>query len=224
MAEETPHEEGIRLVAGLGNVGERYANTRHNIGFMVVDELVRRYAGTLKKEKRLQGSLARVNVGNKVLVLLQPSTYMNLSGQAVQRVMNYYNIPVSQVLVVTDDVDLSFAQLRLRERGSAGSHNGLKSIHQHIGQDYRRLRMGVGDRQHGALHDHVLGRFTAKEQEQLGSFIDQAANVVERLCQEPIKLVMNDVNRRERKKPTSGTGKDLKAKAPEMGQESKNEQ
>lgn len=230
---EGASEQSLRLIVGLGNPGRRYQDTRHNIGFMVLDELARRVASPFREERRLLGGLGRGFLCDQGVILLKPTTFMNESGQAVRRVMQYYKLPVNALIVVSDDVALPFGDLRLRAKGSSGGHNGLKSIQQHVGSnEYCRLRMGVGDRTHGALHDHVLGRFSRNEQEGLGAFIHKAADVVQRLCCEPIEDVMNVVNQRPRKqKPIrdesqrerSSAGYELNAKAPEMGQESKDD-
>lgn len=193
-------EEGILLIVGLGNPGERYALTRHNIGFMVVEALAKQLAGSFVREKKVKGQLARLRLDGKGIVLLKPSTYMNESGQSVRRCLNYYKLKASQVLVICDDVDLPFGHLRLREKGGAGGHNGLKSIQQHLGtQDYPRLKMGVGDRKHGSLESHVLGRFNSEEMEQLDSFVDQALVAIKEVLSDDILEVMTRVNQKMKK-------------------------
>lgn len=176
------------LIVGLGNPGEEYARTRHNIGFMVVDRLAERWGVKLKKERKFLGWL-----GKGKAHLLKPATYMNESGLAARKVADYLHL--DEVLVITDDAELPFGQLRLRPKGSSGGHNGLKSIARELGTtEYPRLRVGVG--RQGELRNHVLGRFSAEEEKELESLIDRAADVVERLMCEPIEKVMMQANER----------------------------
>ncbi|MCU0436642.1 MAG: aminoacyl-tRNA hydrolase [Raineya sp.] len=183
------------LIVGLGNIGTEYANTRHNIGFMVVDALAK------TKEVSFQtGRLADVadfKHKGKHIYLVKPSTYMNLSGKAVNYWMQELKIPLEQILVITDDLALPFGKLRLRAKGSDGGHNGLKSIQATVNsQDYARLRMGVGsDFPKGAQADYVLSPFNEEEQKDLEKILETASNAVLSFCLEGVSNAMNKFNK-----------------------------
>jgi len=184
------------IITGLGNPGKTYEDTRHNIGFRIIKALAKKYGISFRPSLiRSKGSVGEGEIlGQKVLLLL-PLTYMNESGQAVRKCTSYYKIPIDHLMVVTDDVALPFGQVRLRTKGGSGGHNGLKSIEAHLGtQEYMRLRAGVGDRERGDLADHVLGRFTQKEKEDLPDLIDQAINALEIWITEGIEAAMQAAN------------------------------
>lgn len=166
------------LIAGLGNVGSEYAETRHNIGFKVMDALSR--ASDVLPQTERYGDIARIKVRGRTLVLLKPSTYMNLSGKAVSYWLQQEKIPLERLLVVTDDLALPFGKQRLRMKGSDGGHNGLKSVTQIIGStEYARLRIGVGsDFQKGRQIDYVLGEWNNEELLTLNERISIAADTV----------------------------------------------
>lgn len=186
------------LIVGLGNPGKRYENTRHNIGFMVVEMLARAWGLSWKEESRFSGRLAKGVVGGDSLILLEPMTYMNLSGQALQKVLNFFKWTASTVLVVVDDIAIPFGEMRLKEKGSPGGHNGLKSIQAHLGtQEYLRLRMGVGERAQGTLTSHVLGCFDQDESEELPAFIQRGQRFLQRLVEgEDLRALMKEINTR----------------------------
>ena len=167
------------LVAGLGNPGSEHARDRHNVGWMVVDELARRHEGSFKGKFR--GRLADVRVGDAKLVLLKPETYMNESGASIQAASSFYKLPPEQVLVVHDDVDLVIGRLQARTGGGLAGHNGLRSIAQRLGsQDFLRLRIGVGRPGRGdprPVADYVLSGFTAEDDAE--AIVGRAADAVE---------------------------------------------
>lgn len=166
---------GNALVVGLGNPGKKYENTRHNLGFMIVRAFAEKRSWNFKNQRDLKGSIAIGSEGDVKVFLLLPTTYMNLSGQAVRKVIDFYKIELSNLIVLSDDIDLPFGSLRFRDRGSAGGHKGLKNIESHLGtQEYKRLRIGIGDREGGLLEDYVLAPFTLAEQEMLPEVIDRA--------------------------------------------------
>lgn len=170
------------LVVGLGNPGSGYAANRHNIGFMAADELVRRYSfGPWRKKFQGQISEGELN-GQKVLVL-KPETFMNLSGQSVGEVLRFYKIPVEDVIVLHDELDLPPGKLRVKRGGGHGGHNGLRSIDAHCGKEYRRVRLGIGHPGDKArVHGHVLGDFSKAEQDGwLMTLLDAVAAEFERL-------------------------------------------
>jgi PTH1 family peptidyl-tRNA hydrolase len=184
----------LKLIVGLGNPGERYADTRHNLGFQVVEELARRYRVRLRNDSKRKARVARIGeIGDGVLVA-QPTTFMNLSGWAVRDVAFFHKVAPPDLLVVVDDADLPLGRLRIRRRGSAGGHNGLKSIIQELGTiEFPRLRIGVG-RQAGELKNHVLGRFDADERALVGAAVERAADAAEVFAREDILAAMNRFN------------------------------
>lgn len=169
------------LVAGLGNPGGEYEGTRHNLGFDVVSKLAEKHRFSFQKERKVKGFLAKGEVEGRALFLLKPVTYMNESGVAVAAALRYFEIPLSHLLVVVDDVAIPLGQMRMREQGSFGGHNGLKSIEAHLGvNSFARLRIGVGKQQEGEdLADYVLGRFSQEEKEKLPEILEGAVRSIE---------------------------------------------
>lgn len=164
------------LIVGLGNIGPEYAETRHNIGFMVLDYLAQKYDG--KFEIGRHAFTAEIKTKGRTYVLIKPTTYMNLSGKAVGHHLNSLKLPAEQMLVITDDIAIPFGKIRIRAKGSAGGHNGLKHIEQTLGHNnYPRLRFGVGDEFHkGKQVDYVLSRFNGDEEAELQTLIEKAAD------------------------------------------------
>ena len=186
----------MKIVVGLGNPGREYAATRHNLGFMVTDELARR-AGAAGSRKRFRSEIAEGTLAGEKLILVKPQTYMNLSGHAVREVVNWYRVARADLLVVLDDLDLPFGTLRLRADGSAGGHNGLASILEQLGsRAVPRLRIGIG-RRPGAATAQVLSRFSAEEEKELPSVVAAAADCAVLWIEEGITTAMNRCNRRE---------------------------
>jgi PTH1 family peptidyl-tRNA hydrolase len=186
----------MRIVVGLGNPGREYAATRHNLGFMVVDELARR-AGASGGRKRFRSEVAEGTLAGQKLVLVKPQTYMNLSGHAVREAVNWYHVAREDVLVVLDDLDLPFAALRLRADGSAGGHNGLTSVLEQLGaKNVPRMRIGIG-RGPSAARTQVLSRFSPEEERALPGLIEAAADCVALWIADGIIAAMNRCNRRE---------------------------
>lgn len=185
------------VVVGLGNPGSKYELTRHNIGTLVAKTVVGALSWSFKEEKRFNALIAKGFCKGKVLHIVLPQTYMNESGQAVGAYLNYYKLKPEAVLVICDDVELAFGQLRLRSQGRSGGHNGLKSIEAHLGtQEYLRLKMGVGkELANATLADYVLDKFKPDEFAKLERFIGQGVKVVSDLLSEPSAAVMNRVNR-----------------------------
>ena len=185
------------LIVGLGNPGPKYAGTRHNIGFMAVEALATRWGGTWAEEKKFKARMNRVNVEGNAIHLCEPLTLMNLSGEAVGAVSDYYRIPPANVLVIVDDVDLAFGQLRLRPGGGTGGHNGLSSIEQHLASaDYPRLRVGIG-RPPGEgreLSGFVLGKFAGAETAALPGVLDRVAGAVACRLRHGVERAMNEFN------------------------------
>jgi PTH1 family peptidyl-tRNA hydrolase len=185
-------ESTLRLVVGLGNPGRRYEGTRHNIGFLVADRVAGRLGAAFAETRAWSGWLARADD----LFILKPATYMNLSGESVGAVARFHKIDPAGVLVVFDDVALPSGRLRLRPRGSAGGHNGLQSVIDHLGTEaVPRLRVGIGAAADaGALTGHVLGRFSPGEREAMEAAVDRAADAVACARDRGIEAAMNLFN------------------------------
>jgi PTH1 family peptidyl-tRNA hydrolase len=189
--------ENARLIVGLGNPGAEYTVTRHNAGFLLVDQLARRWRGRWLFEKRFNARIVRSEMDGKKLILAQPQTYMNLSGEAVASIMAYYRVLIDAVLIVMDDADLPLGQIRLRPAGSSGGHHGLESIEQHLGtQNYARLRLGIGrqpsvERQ---IKDYVLSRFTVEETSLFEEVLKRAEDQVECWVLNGIEKAMTEFN------------------------------
>lgn len=184
------------LVVGLGNPGEKYENTRHNVGFLTVDELAERARVPVQKLKH-RALINTLEVGSVKVLLMKPVTYMNLSGEAVRQAVDFYKIPPERVLVVSDDTALAVGRLRIRKGGSAGGHNGLKNIIQHLGTDqFPRVRVGVGEKPHPDydMADWVLGKFQGEDKKAIDGAVKRAADAVECLLKEGPDRAMNRFN------------------------------
>lgn len=186
----------VYLVVGLGNPGSRYRGTRHNIGAMAVEALAERHGFSFRKSKLL-AETARGEIGGGATVLALPLTYMNDSGEAVSRLASFYKAPAERILVVGDEMDLPFGTLRLRASGSAGGHNGLRSIIQLLGtQGFPRLRIGVGrPGERRAAVGHVLGPFTKEQEVLLPRLLDVAGRAIESVVSRGVQQSMNEFNR-----------------------------
>ena len=184
------------LITGLGNIGNEYDNTRHNIGFKVLDALAKA-SNTVFTDRRY-GAVAEVKIKGRTLVLLKPSTYMNLSGNAVRYWMQQEKIEADKMLVIVDDLSLPFGTLRLRPQGSDAGHNGLKDIVRVLGNSsYPRLRFGIGnDFPRGGQVDYVLGEFTAEQNEVMPERLQLACDIIKSFCLAGITLTMNQYNKK----------------------------
>lgn len=189
--------ENLFLIAGLGNPGAEYAGTRHNIGFMLVDLLAAQRTAAWKLERKFNARLARVEEAGRKIILCQPQTFMNASGQTIGALGRFYQLPAEQMLVVVDDADLPLGQIRLRAEGSSGGHHGLESVEQQLAtRKYPRLRLGIGRRAGDGreITNYVLGRFTAGERAIVEEELARAARQVECWWSAGIKDAMNQFN------------------------------
>ena len=182
------------LIVGLGNIGDEYRNTRHNIGFMILDAFAE--ASNISFTTDRYGDVAHMRLKNKLLTLVKPSTYMNLSGNAVRYWKEKENVDIDHILVLVDDLALPFGAVRIKPRGSDAGHNGLKNIAQMLGTDaYPRLRFGIGnDFPRGCQVDYVLGHFTLDQRQQLPTRIDVAIDALKTFCLAGIQTAMNTYN------------------------------
>ena len=184
------------LLVCLGNPGEKYENTRHNVGYMVADEIGERCRSPIQK-LRFKALTDVVTISGQKVLVMKPVTFMNLSGEAVRPAADFYKIPPDHVLVISDDTALAVGRLRIRRGGSAGGHNGLKNIIQHLGTDqFPRIRVGVGEkpRPDYDLADWVLGRFTGEDKKAMDAAVKRAADAVECLLAEGPDRAMNRFN------------------------------
>lgn len=185
-----------RIIAGLGNPGEQYAHTRHNVGFDTLELLAEHYQVRTWK-KTLKGMVAEVNLGETRVVLVKPMTYMNLSGDCLQEVLNWYHCTPDQLAVIYDDIDLPLGKIRVRKSGSAGTHNGMRSIVSCLGgQDFPRIRVGTGAKPEGwDLANWVLSRYAAEDRETMDKTFDKAAAAAVAWIENGIEKAMQEANR-----------------------------
>ncbi len=185
----------MKLIIGLGNPGKTYEQTRHNIGFKVIDYLAMKWNAPLTQSK-FKGMYSVIHRPEGKVMLLKPLTFMNLSGESVGALMDYYNIQLEDIVVIYDDLDLPTGQLRLRQKGSAGGHNGIKSLIQHLGtQQFNRMRIGISRPPTGMkVPDYVLARFSEEEIPEMAKAVEKSADACELWLSKPYVEVMNQFN------------------------------
>ena len=185
----------MKMIVGLGNPGSEYCQSRHNVGFCLVDELSKRWSIELTRRKH-QGRYGNGQFGGEQVVLLKPQTYMNCSGSSVAEAVRFGNMASGDLLVVLDDMALETGRLRLRSQGSAGGHNGLADIIEKLGtEEFGRLRIGIGPPGYGDAVGHVLGKFSPEEEEIVGSSVKRAAEAVECWIQSGMDKTMTEFNK-----------------------------
>lgn len=188
------------IIVGLGNPDGKYQGTRHNVGFDVVDHLAEKYNISVDTKKH-RAYIGKGVIGGQKVILAKPQTYMNLSGESVRSMLDYYKIdPEEELLVIYDDISLEVGQLRIRKKGSAGGHNGIENIIAHLGDSvFPRIKVGVGEKPKGYdLADYVLGRFSKAERELMEEGYDEAASAVEMIVQGEIEQAMNQYNKKKK--------------------------
>ena len=184
----------MKLIVGLGNPGKEYEKTRHNTGFMVMDRLAETFQVSINV-KKFKGEYVKFKYRGEDVILLKPMTYMNNSGESVIQVMNYFKMDVEDLRVIYDDMDMTTGKLRLRQSGSAGGHNGIKSIIAHVGtQNFKRIRVGIDKHPQIPVVDYVLGRFSKEEQPLIDEGIDHAVKAVEMMLDKDFVAAMNAFN------------------------------
>lgn len=185
----------MKMFVGLGNPGPKYTFTRHNVGFLAIDAIANHWDISLNKEK-FKGIHGVGQVNGEKVILVKPLTYMNLSGECVRPLMDFYKIDLKDVIIIYDDLDLPTGKLRLRQKGSAGGHNGMKSLIQHFGtQDFNRIRIGISrpiDRT--PVVDYVLNNFTQEELDSQGVAFDSVIKACDLFCEKSFLEVMNHIN------------------------------
>lgn len=194
------------IIVGLGNPGKDYQNTRHNIGFDVIDALAE-VAGISVIEKKHKAIIGKGVLDGQKVILVKPQTYMNLSGESVRDVIDYYKIDEEQeLIVISDDISLDVGMLRVRKKGSAGGHNGLKNIIQHLGHDtFMRIKMGVGEKPKGYdLADYVLGHFTGEERKVMDEAAKKATEAIRMMIAGEVDKAMNAFNKKAAQQKEEG--------------------
>ncbi|KEH99454.1 aminoacyl-tRNA hydrolase [Clostridium massiliodielmoense] len=182
------------LIVGLGNPGKEYEHTRHNVGFDIVDVISEKYNIDLNK-KKFKGMYGNGIIAGEKVILLKPLTYMNLSGESVKEAMDFYKIPNENVIVIYDDISLEVGRMRIREKGSAGGHNGIKNIIAHFGSDvFPRIKVGVGQPIQKDLVSHVLGKFNIEDVEILSKVFEAANDATESIIEKGTAEAMNKFN------------------------------
>lgn len=187
------------LIAGLGNPGNKYAGTRHNIGFSAITYLSDRFGISLNQNKH-KAIFGTGYIGSEKVILAMPQTFMNLSGESVRSLADFFKIPSTNILVIFDDISLDVGQLRIRKKGSAGGHNGIKSIIQHLGtEEFPRIKIGVGEKPQGwDLADHVLARFPEEQEEAVRQSLVDTTYACEKIMEDSIDAAMNIYNQKKR--------------------------
>ena len=186
----------MKLIVGLGNPGKQYELTRHNVGFLCIDQIEKKHNLTFKFESSFNAMVATSLVGGEKCIFVKPQTYMNLSGEAIGKILKYYKVDIADMLVIYDDMDIPLGALRLREKGSAGGHNGIKSIIAHTGtQEFKRIRVGISGHANIEAKDYVLGRFSKDEQIKLSLIKEKVCDAVEDFISgKPFVVVMGNYN------------------------------
>lgn len=184
----------MKLIIGLGNPGREYNNTRHNIGFMCIDEIAR-YFNTNFDSNKFNGKYAEFNYNGEKVMLLKPQKYMNLSGEVIRDFVNFFKIDIENILIICDDLDTNIGTYRLRYKGSSGGHNGLKNIELNLStKEYKRIKVGISNDKSIDTKDYVLGKFNKDEINLINPIIEKMPNIIEDFLKLPFDNVMNKYN------------------------------
>ena len=192
-------DKNMIIITGLGNPGKQYDKTKHNVGFWVIDKLAKEYNIEVTKFKH-KALIGEGNIAGKKVLLVKPQTYLNLSGESIREIIKFYKVPLEQFYVIYDDTSLPLSNVRIREKGSAGGHNGIKNIIAHLGTDiFLRIKVGIGEKPNGwDLADYVLAPFSKDEEPLILSGVDKAYHAVELLLTKGIKEAMNQTNQKNK--------------------------
>lgn len=184
----------MKLIVGLGNPGKEYENTRHNVGFMTIDKFANEHNITIGKSK-FNGLYEELIINNEKIILLKPQSYMNLSGEVVKKFVDFYKIPVKEILIINDDLDLSVGTFRLKRNGSSGGHNGLKNIELHLHtSEYKRLKIGISNNKVLDTKDYVLGKFSKDEKNKLDELLDIIVELLDNYIEISFEDLMTKYN------------------------------
>lgn len=184
----------MKLIVGLGNPGKEYNKTRHNIGFMCIDEIAKKFNVSFDSNK-FNGLYTQINYNGEKVILLKPQKYMNLSGEVIRDFLNFFKIEIKDVLIICDDLDTEIGTYRLRYKGSSGGHNGLKNIEHHLStQEYKRIKVGISNNKNIETKDYVLGKFTKEEIDLINPIIDKMPSIIDDYLTLPFDNVMNKYN------------------------------
>ena len=182
------------LIAGLGNIGRKYENNRHNTGFMAVDYIAQKHGIAISRTK-FNADYGKGRIEGEDVILIKPRTYMNASGEAVRPFADFFRIPDENIIIIYDDIELPLGKLRIRKSGGAGTHNGMKSVIEHLGTtSFPRFRLGVGSPEHGDVINYVLGDFSAEERKEMDSLIERTEKAVSKMMEKDIDMAMNMYN------------------------------
>ena len=186
----------MKLIVGLGNPGKEYENTRHNVGFMVIDELLNKLGNPNLKEK-FNGLFCECDINGNKFILLKPQSYINLSGEVISKYINYFDIKIEDIIIINDDMDLDLGRYRLKPSGSSAGHNGLKNIEQNLKTDeYKRLKIGISINKNIEARDYVLGKFSKEEMSIINEVIKKATEIVENYLNISFEELMNKYNKK----------------------------
>lgn len=184
----------MRLIVGLGNPGKEYETTRHNIGFMVLDNYFK-YKNLKFSDSKYNGIYTKTIIDGEDVIFLKPQSYMNLSGEVIIKFINFYKIPIDNIFIIHDDLDIECGKYKLRYKGSSGGHNGLKNIEQNIGtQNYKRLRIGISNNKLIDTKDYVLGKISKEEKEKIDEVIDKSVSIIDDYLKMEFDNLMNKYN------------------------------
>lgn len=178
----------MKIIVGLGNVGKEYINTRHNVGFMLLDKMA---DGVFQCNKKFEADICNIRIGNDEFILVKPNTYVNRSGISVLKIASFYKIKTTDIFVFYDDLDSSLGKIKYKFSGSNGGHNGIKSIDENIGKNYHRIKIGIGRPVHPShdISDYVLSRFSEQEMAVVNEKIDRISKNIDEIVKEPIQAV-----------------------------------
>ncbi len=185
------------LVVGLGNPGKQYESTKHNVGFMCIDNLAKKFNTEITKEKH-NGLYTQIEINNKKVILLKPQKYMNLSGEVIKKYINYFKINLENVIIIYDDMDINFGSIKLKEGGSSAGHNGLKNVEINLKtKDYKRLKIGISRNKNIETKNYVLSKFSLVDKTVLSQILDNACEAIEDCFYMEFSNVMNKYNKRQ---------------------------
>jgi len=184
----------VKLIVGLGNPGREYENTRHNVGFMTIDNYANNNNITIDKQK-FDGLFVKTNIKGIDFILLKPLKYMNLSGEVVKKFVDFYKINVEDILIINDDLDMQLGKIKLKSKGSSGGHNGLKNIENHLNtQEYKRLKIGISNNKNIDTKDYVLSKFNIEDLKIIQTTIDNTINILNDFLELPFDTLMSKYN------------------------------